>query len=1079
MVTWSSELKLYRTQSFIKDSHNEGSEYLDPSIGSRSSQAREYIAQLECQIPQPPHYIKCAKVTPPLASNINLFSSVTDDVRLSVGQASGRITILSFDEINRAVGHVHPHVVKEFGPRINRPCYDIAHHRTRPEIIAAGYEKSRHDYAILLFDISRGSHQTVQENPSSSLSTSSLQGPILNKTSPPVSHIVTSTNELIPANTEIDYGSTCHSLCWFRDDPDTLCAGINYKHLKVYDTRASTGHHSGKASLQAATKFVYGVCIDPWLDHRIASYQDTSLAIWDTRNFEKPIVTLNQNRRIMKLAWSPTRSGLLCSVELGGSQLKLHDIQSWAVMSDGGDPAVTERYIPSYTPFHDSTNRGSEETDQQDDFKRFSIGSDSGVGDVISSFAWHPTQQHNLIAITRGGKLVQAVVPERITTKWSNNHNLMWPYRGTLRSFDNQSNLYDESLSIVNDVSKRIRLRAEKNIFHQEMVPEKLREHIDHEVIEAWKWMDRCKSLMSDPNFRNQFSRSITYPGIRTAFGLDKIKPQLSPDSGSSPLTSSSSHNLSLNLGSNITYGYWDDPFGNSGIKTLGLEDGVALSQIDPGMLRPKKIYVGSGRERTLKICGWGSDDAELGRFLDDLERKGDYERAAAIATFCLQIRKATEILQRGGSSRFHPKKNKMLDEFSNVNKGPASDLGVVAMALSGFSEERSGSLWREMVSSSHKDMSNPYLRAMFTFLLAVSTTGGTSNPNDVLFTAVLDEDILTADKIAFSSLHLPDKKLLWYVNDCWRKVLERGDLSGFYICGGSSQESVALLQKYVDHSGDIQTASWMAIKALNPEYVRDGQVRFWIDSYKSLLDSWGLYTARIKLDEALNVAGVSTNQEYQIYIACTYCQSTICRSDAQIRKHLTNSQTNTSHGGPDALSTTVKDDQRSKRQVPGTPKSQGQAGTNPVVPRYRSAAIACAQSNIRNEACPSCRKPLPRCAICLLNMGTLSGLVDTKKVTNSKQRRQNQSLEQKLTPFDKFFTWCQHCHHGGHAKHVMDWFSSHLLCPVFKCGCRCASLDPGTKLAELSIQNGSDVDIVKPLATATKDNKIMNVATN
>ena len=60
-----------------------------------------------------------------------------------------------------------------------------------------------------------------------------------------------------------------------------------------------------------------------------------------------------------------------------------------------------------------------------------------------------------------------------------------------------------------------------------------------------------------------------------------------------------------------------------------------------------------------------------------------------------------------------------------------------------------------------------------------------------------------------------------------------------------------------------------------------------------------------------------------------------------------------------------------------------------------------------------------------------------------------------------------------------MDWFSSHLLCPVFKCGCRCASLDPGTKLAELSMQNGSDSDIVKPLVTATKDNKIMNVATN
>ena len=92
------------------------------------------------------------------------------------------------------------------------------------------------------------------------------------------------------------------------------------------------------------------------------------------------------------------------------------------------------------------------------------------MGDVISSFAWHPTQQNNLAAITRGGKLVQAAVPERITPDWSNRHNIIWPYRGTLRSFDNQSNLYDESLLVVHDTSKRMRTRAEKQIFHQRMV---------------------------------------------------------------------------------------------------------------------------------------------------------------------------------------------------------------------------------------------------------------------------------------------------------------------------------------------------------------------------------------------------------------------------------------------------------------------------------------------------------------------------------------------------------------------------------------------------------------------------------
>ena len=1078
MVSWSAELRLYRVRCILSDIRTERNDVLDNEIFTRSSVIKDYVAELECQIPQPPHYIKCAKVIPPQIGSANISTSnITDDVRLTVGQASGRVTVLSFDEVNHTVGHSHPHVVREFGPRINRPCNDLAHHRTRPEILAAGYERSRHDYAVLLFDTARGISHEGQENISGRISPASSQGSTISQQKAQ-SNVG---NDLTASFAEIEYGSTCHSLCWFRDEPDTLCAGINVKYLKVFDIRNTAGLHTGKAAIQANTKYVYGVCIDPWLDHRVAAFNDNSLTIWDTRNFEKPIVTLIQKKRIMKLAWSPTRSGLLCSVQFGDTQLNLHDIQGWAISSDDGDPAVTERSIPRYTPFNDSTHRGNE-GNEEDDLKRLSIGSDSGVGDIITSFSWHPTQQNNLIAITRGGKLFQAAVPERITPSWSNHHNLIWPYRGTLRSFDNQSNIYDESLSIVNDVSRRMRKRAEQNIFHQKMVPETLREHLDLGVIEAWKWMERCKFLMTDPNFRNQFSRNATYPGVRTAFGLDKIKPNTNSETVSSSLSSFTNSNLAMNLGSDITYGYWDDPYGNSGNRTLGSDDQSGLSQLDPSMMRPKKIYVGPGRERTLKICGWGSDDGELGRFLNELEKVGDYERAAAIATFCLQIRKATEILQRGGS-KSNTNKN-VSPSKSSQNNGSSHDLGVVAMALSGFSEERSGSLWREMVLSSHKDMSNPYLRAMFTFLLAVSTTGGNSNPNESLFTAVLDENIITSDKIAFSSLHLPDQKLLWYVNDYWKDVLETGDLTGFYICGGSSQESVALLQKFVDKTGDVQTASWLALKALTPELVRGEQVRFWIDSYKNLLDSWGLYIARIKLDNALNEVGVSSNQEYQIYIACTYCQSTICRSDAQIKKHLTNPQTS-SNGTDNSVSQPVsgshiKDDQRSKRQMPGTPKSQNQnqSGGNPVA-RYRSAAIACSQSNIRNEMCPSCRKPLPRCAICLLNMGTLSGLVETKRQTSNKQRRQNLQNEQKLTPFDRFFTWCQYCHHGGHAKHILDWFSTHLLCPVFKCGCRCASLDPGTKLAEKSLQNSTDIDNVNQLVTVTKDNENRNAATN
>ena len=101
--------------------------------------------------------------------------------------------------------------------------------------------------------------------------------------------------------------------------------------------------------------------------------------------------------------------------------------------------------------------------------------------------------------------------------------------------------------------------------------------------------------------------------------------------------------------------------------------------------------------------------------------------------------------------------------------------------------------------------------------------------------------------------------------------------------------------------------------------------------------------------------------------------------------------------------------------------------------------------------------------------MGSLSGLVDTKKQASSKQKRKNQDENKKLTPFEKFMTWCQYCHHGGHAKHIMDWFTNHQLCPVYKCGCRCASLDPGTRLAELSLRNSVLPDRVKS-AEAVKE---------
>jgi hypothetical protein len=92
-----------------------------------------------------------------------------------------------------------------------------------------------------------------------------------------------------------------------------------------------------------------------------------------------------------------------------------------------------------------------------------------------------------------------------------------------------------------------------------------------------------------------------------------------------------------------------------------------------------------------------------------------------------------------------------------------------------------------------------------------------------------------------------------------------------------------------------------------------------------------------------------------------------------------------------------------------------------------RSGAVQGRPKETRAMACPHCAKPLPRCAICLLHLG--EGLGRQPGADGG--------------AFEDWFAWCQTCHHGGHARHLSDWFASHVECPVSNCSCSCAQLDP------------------------------------
>ena len=58
-------------------------------------------------------------------------------------------------------------------------------------------------------------------------------------------------------------------------------------------------------------------------------------------------------------------------------------------------------------------------------------------------------------------------------------------------------------------------------------------------------------------------------------------------------------------------------------------------------------MFKGDARYRALKLCGWGIDESELKIFLNRLEEKKQFARAAALAVFNLEIRLALQILEK------------------------------------------------------------------------------------------------------------------------------------------------------------------------------------------------------------------------------------------------------------------------------------------------------------------------------------------------------------------------------------------------------------------------------------------------
>nr|CCA18830.1 conserved hypothetical protein [Albugo laibachii Nc14] len=505
------------------------------------------------------------------------------------------------------------------------------------------------------------------------------------------------------------------------------------------------------------------------------------------------------------------------------------------------------------------------------------------------------------------------------------------------------------------------------------------------------------------------------------------------------------------------------------------------------------------------------SDQAHSFRSSTKFESEAESSRAAAIAAFHGDLQSSISFLQKAALSS-----SQQAPESEERHAYPvySSDIyQLVAMAVAGYSSDSTlskkpntqASLWMNMcqqllkrneISSSVRPR---YLHALLTFLCACSVNLSSRNQNRgsmsssgqrqgsslsqrrrswgstegflnanlkgdgnessiTSFVSILnDTTLFLSDRMAFACRFLPAEELGAFIKYIETEYTRKGFLEGLIVTGLDSK-GLELMQTYLDRTSDIQTVALIAAR-LPAKYNFSRVLSQWIAQYQDLLNHLRLFHERARFD-----VGRSQLQAYMNGVSSllhdSSAQMTLDPSSATLPPHLyvRCNYCNASLSLASLL------------RLGGSHSSW----LNRAKPK-----LSC---------CPSCRKPLPRCTLCLLPFGCLnpyfelarrrskqlaenvncvvthslasSGMPQEPSAGSATQGASNivgQSVipESDLAsksgenmaqlssiPFVEWFTWCQTCKHGGHSHHLADWFENHAICPVTDCKCQCRELD-------------------------------------
>lgn len=924
----------------------------------------------------------------------------------SVGQINGTVCVFDITANNSSI--------LKLRPKQSRPCNSLSFNNEG--LIAAGFDKGRQDNSLQIWNIEHYSRSSNND------------------------HIKRPTYSYI-------HNEAVLSSTFYPDHNNNLLAG-SYKFLRGIDLRAEA------ATFQMATKCTLGITIDHFQPHLFLSFsEDGSLVLWDRRKLsensskfksslnanvstETPLLQFNKllsdsSRKNYTpcVRYSTIKKGEFSAVFNGDLIRRWHTgtVPPSDLLDNKHSISKENNVLQSLKRQSSQLYKPNEESlfvalvlDVKTDYER--VISFDYSPDILSNTST------NFVCMRQSGSVFRMPAVESIESLDFNSYNefsFTGP-EGTLTKFLDTENIEPNNINKANDIPNTDGLRRRNTNYSEDIAStidddsvvanydkednlNKYNREDEEDFIPLNNFL-YTSEVMNNDICSTIRRRSILGYGINCEKNVEILEKLDSLDTqlflrntwkwlilAKKSLDKGTMIAQGLDLGYQGVLGIWK---GASEIndqnrfhKDMGHITDQWFSHVVKSIVSSKgektaKINISSNSERKSqrKLClivsGWYLTDTEFEEKLDLIISWGQYEKAAGWAVFHGDVSKAIEILASSKKER----------------------LRLISTAVAGYLAYKSSNInspWKDQCRKMASELDDPYLRAIFAFIA----------DND--WWDVLDEHSLPLkERLGVALRFLSDKDLTVYLNRIADTVIAKGELEGL-ILTGITPKGIDLLQSYVDRTSDVQTAALISAFGC-PRYFTDTRVHHWVDCYRNLLNSWGMFNTRARFDVARTKLSKNNLDQLtikptpkQVYLQCTRCNKNLSKPKVN--------GTGRTNGSSSATS--------------------GTSANNPsaLIKHFNKMNLHKATHDFKS--CPHCGAPLPRCSVCLLTLGTSIPMDANERAddTTASGRIENN--------FREWFSFCLNCNHGAHAYHAEEWFSKHYVCPVPDCNCCCNSM--------------------------------------